>query len=487
MIVHMNLDESQKLDVSSISHIIHELRGPISGCMAAIECAICTADTPKEVVDTMLNPAFNGLKMLHNLVNDLLDSAQIEANTLKLAFLRTDVSAVIKEAASIVRNMVTQKELNLTIVVPTDSLWITTDPNRLMQVLMNLLTNAIKFTKVGGITIQAEYFNKNPSLVKVRVIDTGIGIKSKDIERFFKDKFTKIHLEGTNQRMNPTGCGLGLNIANKLAKALGRGEIDGLKIESEVDKGSCFSFVLEDKEYQPQSKNDFQIQLAVLESQDLESIDQSQTSEKPKNINETGSTPQLQGLKILVSNEINTMGILNASTSKYREMSDSPFTQSVSSTDALKFHRRDTKARTLMLDFHKDESEVIVVDDDPFNVDALRLILRSVGYKCSVFYDGLELINYLRRCFYFNPKTTSKSTKIIFIDSNMPNMGGAETIKSIRESYSKMSYLNIILIGVTGNNDEKTKKDFEEAGANEIIFKPVSKDVIEKAVKRYLK
>ena len=118
-----------------------------------------------------------------------------------------------------------------------------TDHNRLTQIILNLLSNALKFTFKGGITLSAS-LNREGNLV-IEVSDTGIGIKKEDQDKLFR-KFAKIDL-GDKMNENSTGVGLGLTIANMLARMLGPKSTNGIKFKTEYGKGTSFRFEIDNK------------------------------------------------------------------------------------------------------------------------------------------------------------------------------------------------------------------------------------------------
>ena len=146
---------------------------------------------------------------------------------------------------------------------------IESDRYRLMQIIVNLIGNAFKFTFEGSITLKVTKFiksqgqlmtesgtdsNKEPETkLKFEVIDTGMGIKEKDLSNLFK-AFGKIKQDDSS--INSQGVGLGLNISNEIVKILNKDENEHIEVESEFGKGTTFSFVVPYKEGQEQSRKD---------------------------------------------------------------------------------------------------------------------------------------------------------------------------------------------------------------------------------------
>ena len=167
------------------------------------------------------------------------------------------------------------------------------DPNRLKQVILNLLGNALKFTEKGGITISVETYSYNPEAILISVEDTGLGIKQEDIPRLFK-LFGKLD-DKSRKKMNESGVGLGLALSQSLVKLLNMGRKDALiKVESELGKGSRFFFPLFPMNEQPDSpkfkKSPKKIESRSQSSESIplnkqEFIESSHHSVQPRTIN----------------------------------------------------------------------------------------------------------------------------------------------------------------------------------------------------------
>ena len=121
--------------------------------------------------------------------------------------------------------------------------FIKSDPIRIRQVVINLISNGFKYTSKGGITLHANLLSN--SSVKIAVKDTGLGIKKENLGQLFAE-FSKIK-EENDVLLNPNGVGLGLNISNSLAYYLSPLPKNGILVTSEWGKGSIFSFQVEDK------------------------------------------------------------------------------------------------------------------------------------------------------------------------------------------------------------------------------------------------
>ncbi len=228
------LKELDKLKSDFVSMVSHELRTPLAAMRTSaqvLEVADLNTETKKEMLDIILR----NIDRLTNLVNDLLDLSRIESGRMELKFERVSLDSVIADSIESVRQTAIEKGIALNIELPKDLAPVKADREKLTQVIINLLNNAVKFTPRGGeISIKASELNGQ---VEVRVSDTGIGIPPEDLNRVF-DRFYQVDSTLTREA---GGTGLGLAICKGIIEAH-NGEIWA---ESEPGKGSTFIFTLE--------------------------------------------------------------------------------------------------------------------------------------------------------------------------------------------------------------------------------------------------
>ncbi len=222
-----------------LANMSHEIRTPLNAIIGFTDLLRKGGDQENEADrEDYLDIIHTSGKHLLTLLNDILDLSKIEADRLVVEQVRCSPHAIISEIISVLRVKALQKGLTL------DYHWssgvpetIYTDPSRLRQLLMNLLGNAIKFTKTGGVQVLAELVQDqaNPHLT-IQVIDTGVGIPIQKFEAIF-DPFVQADTSVTRQH---GGTGLGLTISRRIAQALG-GDIS---VSSELGKGSAFTVTI---------------------------------------------------------------------------------------------------------------------------------------------------------------------------------------------------------------------------------------------------
>jgi signal transduction histidine kinase len=212
----------------------HELRTPlaaIAGYTEILELGLHGAVNPAQLVD--LGRIKRASSYLLRLINDVLTVARSEGAA-RLEVMPIAIRSALAEVEGLCALQAASKGLTLTRTEPARGLRVLSDPERLQQILLNLITNAIKFTAAGGVVVDCV---EDDAMVRVRVTDTGPGIAPPDLARVF-EPFVQIdpHLTCATQR----GVGLGLSISRELARGMG----GSLTVESEIGVGSTFMLAL---------------------------------------------------------------------------------------------------------------------------------------------------------------------------------------------------------------------------------------------------
>ena len=220
-------EEASRLKSEFLANTSHELRTPLNGMLGFLRLVLDgMADDPEEQQEFIQEAHKSALHLL-NLINDVLDIAKIEAGKMQIDMGPVNLKELLANVENFSRPQAERKGLYFNILIPATRDEITLNGNyqRLLQVLLNLVGNAVKFTHEGGITISAEvkpqrveYQDKTwPGTVKLSVADTGIGVSLEKQDRLFQT-FSQVDGERTRQY---GGTGLGLAISQKLVEAMG--------------------------------------------------------------------------------------------------------------------------------------------------------------------------------------------------------------------------------------------------------------------------
>ncbi|HBR92559.1 MAG TPA: hypothetical protein DEA90_00150 [Opitutae bacterium] len=229
------LQTLDRLKTNFFSNVTHELRTPLALILGPIDNVLKgrekLADRQHE---NLLVAQRNSLRLL-KLINDLLDLTRMEQGDNVLSKKTLKLKAYLVEITDSVRHLATAKGVSLSVESKSEAIYLEADPARMEKVILNLLTNAIKFTSRGG-AIKVGYDTLPDEKIAIYVEDNGAGIRKEDLNKIF-DRFYQVSGEGGSSEQ---GVGIGLALAKELIE-----QHDGqLQVDSEPQKGSRFTMIL---------------------------------------------------------------------------------------------------------------------------------------------------------------------------------------------------------------------------------------------------
>lgn len=219
------------------ANMSHEFRAPINAIMGMSEVILC--NSKESNIREYAGDIKNASKMLLHLVNDILDLSKIQAGKMEIVPVEYETEDLVRNVGNVIRLMVQDKSLAYEVNIAKDvPKRLFGDEIRIAQVLTNLLTNAVKYTDQGKVTLTLNAVKdlKGMDAIEYIVEDTGCGIKPEDMDKLFAS-YERVNLE-RNRRVE--GTGLGMGIVTGLLEAMN----SKLNVESQYGKGSRFSFVL---------------------------------------------------------------------------------------------------------------------------------------------------------------------------------------------------------------------------------------------------
>jgi signal transduction histidine kinase len=232
--------ESSRMRAEFISTMSHELRTPLSAIIGYAELIKeeAASGEPGPVIEGDADNVLEAARHLRQLVDDILDHSSFDAGRMKLTIERLPVAGLLAEIAEHMAPEATENENAFSVDCSADGFHVLGDDTRVRQCLVNLISNAAKFTSRGEIRVHARLDATDPAQPRIAfdVTDTGIGIDPEALARLFKPF---VHAS-SSVHMKYGGAGLGLSISQKLARAMG-GEITAI---SELGRGSTFTLTL---------------------------------------------------------------------------------------------------------------------------------------------------------------------------------------------------------------------------------------------------
>ena len=398
-----------------LANTSHELRTPLNGIIGITQSLLDGATGKlSQATRSNLGMVVSSGRRLAHLVDDILDFSKLRNHEIELRRSAVNLRALVGEVVALSRPLVAAKKLDLENAVPDDLPLIDADSNRLQQILHNVVGNAIKFTEAGRVIVSAKHRDEE---VIVTVSDTGIGIPADRIDRVFQ---SFAQADGSTARTYG-GTGLGLTITRRLVELHG----GTIRVESEEGEGTQVIFSLPC--------------CAESETEQGASSDGEQESMPGQTLAQIRDLEPVEPLTVEGVAEI---------------VADS--SQALDSSLGNGNGRRNLAGST--------GTGVMIVDDEPVNLQVMRNILSLEGFHITQALDGRQCLEQL---------DSGTSPDIILLDVMMPGMTGFEVTREVRGRYSAND-LPILL--VTAKNQVSDLEKGLESGANDYLTKPFSRN-----------
>jgi len=437
-------DEQKDRVIATVSH---ELRTPINGILGLLELAI--SQVTDKLSLSYLDHAKSCSKLLLHLVNSILDLSQIRHNELKIAREKFSLDKCLDEVKSLYIYASQCKKIQFIVQkMPQVPDTILTDQHRLVQILINLLGNAMKFTFTGHVKLKVSVDKERKGKLLFEVEDTGIGIAEKDKCKLFK-MFGK--LDQSNKNINKQGVGLGLTIANELVKVLNDDSEDHrIHFESTPDKGSHFWFHIDGL---PETSEEYERSLSMCSTipSDQEFL---------LNVTKAGIEENYIGaLKRGILDHRPLRAASSASLSKNSSPPTSPL---------LKLRKSSFLSK-----------RALIVDDNPFNLLAATFIMQKLGFEIETASHGQECLTRLEES-----AQCKDHYDIILMDIQMPLMDGLEASRLITSRIETGEMYRVPIVGLTAQKivHERDMNIYRESGMTEVLEKPLVEEKIRSIV-----
>lgn len=497
-----NREKSQFLATMS-----HEIRTPMNGVIGMTTLLRDTELTPTQL--DFVNTIRISSDALLRIINDILDFSKIEAGKMEIEQEKFDLRNCIESVLDLLAPGAEEKDIELTYYIEEQTpRFIIGDITRLRQILLNLLSNALKFTQEGEVSLILQcVYNRKEKCCQLHfsIEDSGIGIPEERIEQLFK-AFTQLDSSTTREY---GGTGLGLAITQQLIHLMG-GEIT---VESQINKGTCFRFdikvglsesmhyiyfmepqkallrkhILIMDKYENNQKN-ISLQLKSWHMRPTIVTTPSDASElifKGKKFDaalidfNTIGEEGIQFLRDLKSNiQIDFPLILITPPSiktvnKWQDLFHSFISKPIRSIRLYKkllavFDHKQEKIMTETLTLppvkiqsiaEEIPSEILIAEDNRINTELMLIFLKKLGYGAGHVKNGLEAFKACEK----------KEYDIVLMDMQMPEMDGLQATHKIRKNIFSQPYI----IAMTANAMEEDRKACIDAGMNDYISKPI--------------
>jgi len=494
-----------------LANISHEIRTPLSGILGFTHLLQKEPLTPRQ--QDHLATIETSAKNLLGIINEILDFSKIEAGKLVLETMPFNLRELIEDTLTILAPSAHAKHLELVCLVYRDTpLHLVGDPQRLRQVLTNLISNAIKFTNEGSILIRAmmEDENSEQAQLRISVQDTGIGLSEREIRQLFQ-AFSQADNSLSRQ---PGGTGLGLVISKRLIEQM-NGEIG---VDSAPGKGSTFwiSLNLPKAKHHPETSlcilpaeraallethaltrqalqhqlEDLGLQVLVFEALEpmLETIHLTQHGNHPIQIALLDQAalpgdPAIPGIFQHLT-EQGCQGILLCEQAPHhRPQVEPPVPALAKPVCTRKLQRllselagpQPISPRPAPILLGNQAPRILCVDDNPANLLLVETLLRDLGAHVLAVDNGTAALEAVQQ----------QSFDLVFMDMQMPGMDGRQTTEAIRRWEADRDSPPLPIVALTAHALASEKRTLLQSGLDDYLTKPINEQQLAQVILKW--
>ncbi|MCG3680311.1 response regulator [Aliarcobacter butzleri] len=504
-----------------LANMSHEMRTPMNAIIGLSELMVDTKLDEKQY--DIISKINTSSKMLLGIISDILDFSKIETGNFDLEMKPFALENILTQLKVIFTQNTTNKNLELYFFNKTGTpKVIISDELRILQVLTNFLSNALKFTKEGNITLKIELLEKisqSKAKLKFSVRDTGVGMNSEQILNLF----TPFEQADNSITRKYGGTGLGLTISQRIIESMN----SKIELQSRKNEGTEFSFILEvealtwEKEHQV---NDKKFKILVVDDQEisriilkdmlknfgyitLEAKDGIEAIEMVKKADLDNepfdfilmdwNMPRLNGKEAIkkiyelyenkkIQKTIPSILMVSAYSKEDINLDDitidsflsKPITNSTL-FDALSRIKKGIVKKVTLVDNSKEcpnlfGLKILLVEDNEINQEVASMFLQKTGIEVSIANNGLEAVE--------EYKKNQGKYDLILMDLQMPILSGYEATKQIR-AFDK----EIPIVALTAAAMIEDKEKVLEVGMNDHLGKPINSDELYNTIIKYAK
>lgn len=487
-----------------LANISHEIRTPLNAIIGMCELILRENSLSDSVRENCYNIQASG-KSLLTIINDVLDFSKIESGHMELINLEFNIASILNDVINMSEARRQAKDIEILVDADPDiPRGLIGDEVRIRQVMTNLMTNAIKFTEKGSVTLSVSHTQQDYGVnLVVSVLDTGIGITEENIEKLF----TSFRRVDTRKNRAVEGTGLGLAICKRLVKQMG----GFISVSSKYGAGSEFRFV---------------IPLKVADSRPFASVRSPERIYVAACFGEQASaegqerifceTSQRLGIRYRCAGDIESLKALTASedfthvfVSSGEYLRDSDFF--ARTADRLRVFVIQNRIDALVLPagvkaifrpfyvipavsalnneslvvnlnerrgadirFTAPKAKILIVDDNAVNLKVATGLMQPYHMQIMTAQSGAEAIAMLR----------SRDIDVVFMDHMMPGMDGVEATQIIRGMEGV--YRTLPIIALSANAVNGAREMYLNAGFNDFLAKPIELSTLDRILRSYL-
>lgn len=485
-----------------LANMSHEIRTPLSGVLGMINLALeSNVDLDGSIRDQLQLASASG-DTLQQILNDILDIAKVESGKINLEEVQFDLREALEQTTLLLKNSPQAELIDLFLTISPDfPEKVTGDPTRIRQIISNLLSNALKFTNEGYVSIEATYlpagksqtdtpFDIHPN-IQIKINDTGIGMTDEEQAVIFTP-FTQAEKHTTRKY---GGTGLGLTLVKQLTECM-NGEIS---VESV--KGSGSSFTLNFNLPVQEASNDKFLankpEISLIKTDLKHDIENdnllNQLSYWGAKTRASDSLPTKQAkqqlcIAFLSVTEAEEMGLTEEKTilltkdiapdSRYTQLQRPIFNSQLKEALLQKLDIKESpepkKSKKETPAHSYNNEHVLIVEDNEVNQKVATGLLKKLGFtEIEIAENGQIAVE----------KVQEKEYGFIMMDCHMPVMDGYEATKAIRQLPNGKE---IPIIAVTANIMNEDKQRCFDSGMNDFLTKPYRKEDLIKKLNQWL-
>ncbi|KAM3136901.1 hypothetical protein pb186bvf_010986 [Paramecium bursaria] len=452
IIFRRQIDEkSQEVLLQVCQSISHELSTSLNSIIILsnlqMESDTLTEDQKQQIVEPVLLNA----QQLQLITNNLKDYPNLLANDIQIYISRFDIVEEILEIIEYFSFSIQSKGLKLKLDFDIADTYIEADKSRIKQIFYQLMSNAVRFTLAGIITIKINRENKH--LVIISVEDQGIGMSQEETQRLEELLNGPTPLKISS---NSVGCGLGLFISNLISKKINQ---KSLEFSTQYSKGSKFTL------YVSNQKQTVTVSSSVLKFYSSNTYIDNLFNISISLKSATIKTVSIKERSQKVSNRIKQSIIQFSKVHTFKRFSfeedDKSQFLNISDEESLDLQPPQFSAqyRINYMNDNKNECcrKILIVDDEYFNIFALQKVMKTLGFSSDHAYNGKEALHKINN----KPKCDicdSKFYTLIFLDINMPILDGLQTVIIIKRMIKDNKINQAYCIANSAYGDIKTKQ-----------------------------